>query len=130
MERNHPLPNAGVTVINAVPLASGVAEVCYQVAGIESFGVLAYYFGERICTLLPGGLRTPCGVNGATTPLTWSRPVTLFRRTAGKALDATPRRHIKSATRRPTGTFRLPFLTRGIVAQRQSLTTQARGTSM
>ena len=38
---NHPLPNTGVTVINAVPLASGVAEVCYQVAGIESFGVSA-----------------------------------------------------------------------------------------
>ena len=70
MGRNHPLPNTGVTVINAVPLASGVAEVCYQVAGIESFGVLAYYSGERICTLLPGGLRTPCGVNSATTPQT------------------------------------------------------------
>ena len=129
MGRHHPVPNTGVTVINAVPLASGVAEVCYQVAGIESFGVLAYYFGERICTLLPSGLRTPCGVNGATTPQTWSRPDPLLKRTAGKALNVTPWRHIKSATRRPTGTFRLPFDTRGIAAKRQSLTTQARGTS-
>lgn len=67
-ERNRPLPNAGVTVINAVPLASAVADVCCRVAGIESFGVLPYYFGERICTLLPGALRTFCRVTGATTP--------------------------------------------------------------
>ena len=129
MERNHPLPHRGVTVINAVPLASGVAEVCYQVAGIESFGVLAYYCGERICTLFTRWTPNPLRRKRRYHPSDVVQPLTLLRWTAGKALNATPRRYVEPATRRPAETFRLPFDTRGIAAERQSLTTQARGTS-
>ena len=49
--RAPPPTHRGVTVINVVPQASGVPEVCCQVARIESFGVLAYHFGVRTCNL-------------------------------------------------------------------------------
>ena len=128
MGRNHPLPKTGVTVINAVPFASGWPRCVARWRGSNPLEFWPTIQENEYAPVLPSGLRTPGGVNSAP-PLKRGPTVTLFRRTAGKALNATPRRHVKSATRRPTVTFRLPFDTRGTAAKRQSPTTQARGTS-
>ena len=49
--RAPPPTHRGVTAINVVPFAFGMAEVCHQAARIESFGVLACHFGVRTCNL-------------------------------------------------------------------------------